>query len=53
LYVAAVGTQQVGVAVVTHTVIVTRPAIALFITSNMYFLEQLVGETCGGGHNAR
>ena len=53
MYVAAVGAQQVGVAVVTHTVTITRPAVALFMTSNMYLLEQLVGETCGGGgHNA-
>ena len=53
MYVAAIGTQQVGGAVVTHTVTTVRTAIALFITSNMYLSEQLVGETCGDGHNAK
>jgi hypothetical protein len=53
LYVATIGTQQVGAAVVTHTVTAMRIAIALFITSNMYLSEQLVGEPCGGGHNAK
>jgi len=53
LYVAAVGTQQVGGAVVTHNVTTVRTAVAVFITSNMYLSEQLVGETCGGGHHAK
>jgi len=52
LYVAAVGTRQVGGAVVTHTATTVRTDIAHFITSNRYLAEQLVGETCDG-HNAK
>jgi len=47
------GTRQVGGAVVTHTVTTMRSDVAHFITSNMYLPEQLVGETCDGGHNAK
>jgi len=43
----------VGGDVITHTVTALRTATALFIASNMYLSELLVGETCGGGHNAK